>query len=51
MVVAAGLAAIAVAASLWAPGRASGNPVGDWAEAQHVPTNAELLIAFNGYRP
>jgi negative regulator of sigma E activity len=22
-----------------------------WAESQHVPTNGELLLAFQGYRP
>jgi hypothetical protein len=25
--------------------------VGDWAQSNHVPTNGELLAAFQGYRP
>jgi hypothetical protein len=51
LMAAAGLATMAIVASLWAPRRVPANPVIDWAVARHVPTNGELLVTFTGYRP
>ena len=46
---------IAGAALLGAPRRASVDPAGTliarWSQTEHVPTNGELLVIFQGYRP
>jgi hypothetical protein len=52
---AAVLAAIATAAVVAAPRRsqlaAPTDVIASWTETQHVPTNGELLAAYQGYRP
>jgi hypothetical protein len=49
------LTIIAGAAVLGAPRRAPGDPAGTlitrWSQMEHVPTNGELLVIFQGYRP
>jgi hypothetical protein len=51
----AAAAALAIAGSAAVVSRDSGEPasvdvVAMWAEQQHVPTNGELLLAFQGYQ-
>jgi hypothetical protein len=52
---AAVLAAVATAAVVAAPRRsqvaAPTDVIASWTETQHVPTNGELLAAYQGYRP
>lgn len=51
---AAVLAAIATTAVVAAPRRSQAAPtdvIASWTESQHVPTNGELLAAYQGYRP
>jgi len=55
MVAAAVLAAIATASVVASPRRQVGMPAADlvasWSQANHVPTNGELVAVFRGYRP
>jgi hypothetical protein len=52
---AAVLAAVATAAVVAVPRRsqeaAPSEVIASWTESQHVPTNGELLAAYQGYRP
>ena len=48
----AGLAAVVMLAFPRLPaGTRAGDPVSSWAQSSHVPTNAELLVVFQGYTP
>jgi hypothetical protein len=54
LAVAAVLAALATAAVVSAPRRSevgASDVIASWAESSHVPTNGELLAAYQGYRP
>jgi hypothetical protein len=60
LVAAALLAAVAIGTVAYsdAPRERDSSPLASqvatltsWAESQHVPTNGELLLAFQGYRP
>ena len=55
LAVAAVRAAIAVATVAHTPNRTNAAPANDpiaqWAQSGHVPTNGELLAAYQGYHP
>lgn len=57
LVAAAAVLAAIAAATVLASARSADNPgsgidlIARWAEASHVPTNGELLVVYQGYKP